>query len=96
MKQLVLIFSIFLISVNGYAQSEGAKRAFVKSIFKDLRKSRIESIADKFVDSIYIDKVLDMLQEKEPKLSKLLKKEKIEAKRKKAKKPITPIATGGI
>ncbi len=86
MKHIILIFSIFLISINGYSQSEGLKRQFVRSVFRDFKKNRLEAVTDKFVDSLFIDNVLDLMQEKQPNLAKFLKKEKVQKKRKTAKK----------
>ncbi len=86
MKQLILILSVFLISINVNAQSERAQRKFIMSIFKDIKKNRLENVTDKFVDSLFIDRVLEIMKEKDPKFAKFLKKEKIQAQRIKAEK----------
>ncbi len=85
MKYLILVISFFLLcSIACEAQSQKEKERFVKRIYKDFKRNRIDDIAKKFVDSIYIDKVFDDIISKDPKLAKRLKKEKIHKQRRKA------------
>ncbi len=68
------------------AQSERDEKKFVKTLFKDFKNNRLELIVDKFVDSQYVNKLVDQMLAENPDFSDNFKKEKVQVERVKAEK----------
>ena len=81
-------------SIKASAQNERADKKFVSSIVKDLKNNRLEKIVDRFVDSAFIDKLVDQMLLENPKYVKNFDKEKIEMERAKAKKDLRKSVEG--
>jgi hypothetical protein len=94
MKQLVIIMLALFFSIKASAQNERADKKFVSSIVKDLKNNRLEKIVDRFVDSAFIDKLVDQMLLENPKYVKNFDKEKIEMERAKAKKDLRKSVEG--
>jgi len=77
MKYLTLLFLASSITFSSMAQGERAKEKFVTGLFKNIKKNRLDLVVETFVDSIFIDEILNKLLIEKPEYAEKISKDEI-------------------
>lgn len=85
MKYLFVFFSLIFFSLSSKAQTEKAKEKFIKQVFKDFQKNRLDAITARFIDSTFLDELITVSIKEKEDVTKRYGREKIHKQSKQAR-----------